>query len=384
MIDILVIAAFITTIASLFAKPFAQAWWRDLNDDERTVQVQNVQNFIEAVKAELKTPPKPKKLKIPIPDDYHGDPAEVGAWCRRMTLYFQSEGIEDETDRITYALGKITKGKENRAQKWADERIKELLSFKTELTDWKSNNADPPTRDELSNFNHPPPFLNFEEMIKDMEHYFVTSETQANAIEKIRSIKQGTRMIEEYWIDFSAWKDLTRYNQIALVGLFRDGLNPGLGRKLVEVARMKDTDPLEEWYETAVEYERAKRSADQAFGARKPQGQNQPQNKPTPRYNPVSNASPSTSNPPPSTSKDPNAMDIDTMRKQGICFNCNKKGHIARNCPEPKKPRTFVNRNIDKGKAPEKTEEIDVASMTNEQLGQYYRDQIMGFQNGRE
>lgn len=28
-------------------------------------------------------------------------------------------------------------------------------------------------------------------------------------------------------------------------------------------------------------------------------------------------------------------MDVDAMRRAGICFYCRKKGHIARNCPDP-------------------------------------------------
>jgi len=47
---------------------------------------------------------------------------------------------------------------------------------------------------------------------------------------------------------------------------------------------------------------------------------------------------------------DPNTMDIDNMCKQGICFNCGIKGHIAAKCPKPRKKRKFFGRKLDSEK----------------------------------
>ena len=33
---------------------------------------------------------------------------------------------------------------------------------------------------------------------------------------------------------------------------------------------------------------------------------------------------------------------MDTQRKEGRCFNCNKQGHISRNCPNKKKDKAPV------------------------------------------
>ena len=65
-------------------------------------------------------------------------------------------------------------------------------------------------------------------------------------------------MVEDYWMDFCAWKDLTQYNEIALVGIFRDGLNKGLARKLVELGQLNEMSSLDIWYIKAVEFERAR------------------------------------------------------------------------------------------------------------------------------
>jgi len=48
------------------------------------------------------------------PNNFEGNPDKVRAWCRRMTLFFQSNNIEWE--RIEIALGKIKEEKENQAQ----------------------------------------------------------------------------------------------------------------------------------------------------------------------------------------------------------------------------------------------------------------------------
>jgi len=37
-----------------------------------------------------------------------------------MTLYFNNQGVNNEWEKIEFALSKITGERENRAQKWAD------------------------------------------------------------------------------------------------------------------------------------------------------------------------------------------------------------------------------------------------------------------------
>jgi len=96
-------------------------------------------------------------------------------------------------------------------------------------------------------------------MTKKMGEFFILTETQTHAIERIHQLRQESRMVEDYWSEFCTWKDLTGYNEVALVSIFKRGLYPGLAHKLVELRQMKNSDSLDRWYESALDYERARR-----------------------------------------------------------------------------------------------------------------------------
>jgi len=69
-------------------------------------------------------------------------------------------------------------------------------------------------------------------------------------------------------------------------------------------------------------------------------------------------------------------MDIDMMRKQGMCFNCGVKGHITTRFPEPKKERKFFGRRIEL--------ERSVDKMLETELREWVKEQIESFGKGRE
>jgi len=78
-----------------------------------------------------------------------------------------------------------------------------------------------------------------------MADFFITNESISNAIENLKQLKQENQMVEDYWMDFCTWKDLTQYNEIALVGIFQDRLNKGLARKLVELGQLNKMSLLD-------------------------------------------------------------------------------------------------------------------------------------------
>jgi len=82
-------------------------------------------------------------------------------------------------------------------------------------------------------------------------------------------LKQGNRLLEDYWLEFVTWKELSGYNEVVLVGLFKKEVHPALTQKLVEIGQMRNSDSLDEWYEKALSFERLRREAIEEFGGRK-------------------------------------------------------------------------------------------------------------------
>jgi len=75
-----------------------------------------------------------------------------------------------------------------------------------------------------------PPFDSWEKMADEMAQFFILTETQTHAINKLTKLKQGNRLLEDFWSEFVTWKKLSRYNEVVLVGLFKKGIHPAVMR----------------------------------------------------------------------------------------------------------------------------------------------------------
>jgi len=179
-----------------------------------------------------------------------------------MTLFFQSNDISKKWERIEIALGKIKGGKDNWAQRWADTQIRKFLPFQKK---WKETNGEL----DISTMTNKPPFKTWENMTDEIAQFFISTETQTHAIDKLTKLKQGNRLLEDFWSEFVTWKELSGYNEVALVGLFKKGVYLALARKLVKIGQMRNSDLLDEWYEKALSFERSRREAIEEFGGRR-------------------------------------------------------------------------------------------------------------------
>ena len=221
-----------------------------------------------------RTRTRPPELKIEPPEFYEGEATEVDSWLRRMTYYFAQVRVTDDVNKIAYAIQRVRKGKGNRAGNWANGRIHEIAQYDEELAQF---NTDYPSRtasvDEMKTivpaveavegihpawpeyeFIHKHPFPTWIEFSEEMRQYFLTTETRAEAVKKLRELKQGEKTIEEFIIEFKGWAQLAGFDRIALVDQFKRGINVNLGRRIIELGSPGDgTDPthLQKWYDRA-------------------------------------------------------------------------------------------------------------------------------------
>ena len=70
-------------------------------------------------------------------------------------------------------------------------------------------------------------------MADEMAQFFILAETQTHAIDKLTKLKQENRLLEDFWSEFVTWKELSGYNKIVLVSLFKKGVIDGLWYLLV-------------------------------------------------------------------------------------------------------------------------------------------------------
>ena len=102
-------------------------------------------------------------------------------------------------------------------------------------------------------------------MADDIAQFFISTETQTHAI-NMTKLKQGNRLLEDSWLEFVTWKELSGYNKIVLVGLFKKGVYLVLAWKLVEIGQLRNLDSLDEWYKKALNFERSRKETIKEFG----------------------------------------------------------------------------------------------------------------------
>ncbi|KAF8647384.1 hypothetical protein AX14_008989 [Amanita brunnescens Koide BX004] len=179
---------------------------------------------------------RPLELKVEPPEFYEGEATEVDSWLRRMTYYFTQVRVTIDMDKIAYAIQRVRRGKGNRAGNWANGRIHEIAQYDEERAQFM---IDYPGRtftieetktivaavEEVEGvhpawpeyeFVHKHPFTTWIKFAEEMRQYFLTTETRAEAVKKLRELKQGEKTIEEFIIKFKGWAQLAGFDRIAL------------------------------------------------------------------------------------------------------------------------------------------------------------------------
>jgi len=91
-----------------------------------------------------------------------------------------------------------------------------------------------------------PLFETWKRMADEIAQFFISMKTQTHVIEKLVKLKQGNWLLKDFWSKFVIWKELSGYNEVVLVGLFKKGIYPALAWKLAEIGQLRNLDLLDE------------------------------------------------------------------------------------------------------------------------------------------
>src|ERR1700734_63338 len=249
----------------------------------------------------------PREVPINRPKPITGDRTRVRTFQQQCQGYLQlNPGIFTTDDaKVAFVLSYLT---DKEALKWKETYLSTIT-------------------DEEGYFIYP----SYKEFMKIFANYFKPLNETEEANNKMITMKQGRRTVEEYVADFrllasmAEMPSITEADNRHLINYFRQGLHPAINKKIA----LSDNRPttISEWAERAVQYDTNYRMTMAMYGG--------------PGY-----GNPRTSNnyETPKT-RDPNAMDIDAMSaekrtslmKQGLCFKCEGRGHLARDCKGKKK-----------------------------------------------
>ena len=161
----------------------------------------------------------------------------------------------------------------------------------------------------------------------------MTTETRDEAIRTLHDLKQGYLPVEDYIVQFKSLVPLTEFNDYALVAQFKAGLHLKLRYDIVRAGAPAD-DNLEAWYTRSTEMARVFQDAKRYYG-------DQGSKRVTPW---VTNAQASSSSVKKEETKPivkEETREVKLERRSGPfkCYNCQKEGHIAQNCKEPRKEK---------------------------------------------
>ncbi|KAG9221351.1 hypothetical protein CCMSSC00406_0009928 [Pleurotus cornucopiae] len=313
----------------------------------------------------VELPPAPQARnygpKMARPEVFDGERAKCRGFIRNIEVYIFVNAYQfpNEATKVLYLLSYV-QGK--KVDNWKN-------TMTTKVLEW--------TRTHV----HDEQVSSFRRICHSLQEAFGDPNPRDTAVTALTHLHQGSDTAEDYVMKFNAHKDDTGYNDVALVELFKRGLNAGL------LTRIYGRRPLptncEEWQDEAIALDRQWREA-QAYAksapakpAAKTTTTTAPQNQWRPYYQrqtppqqnqqqqqPQQQASP-TPPAPQIAARDSNAMDVDRSQRTPIrCYKCGGLGHMARDCKR----------------------RLDVRQMTYEDQQDYWREELtrQGFSNGTQ
>jgi hypothetical protein len=238
-----------------------------------------------------------KEVKLRAPTDFHGARELTTKFLQEVEMYMRAnvEIYNTEEKKVLFALSFMNGGV---AGSWKQGKTAAYL---------KDGN-----------------FGTFDEFKQAVRTAFTPIDNEGVAKTELRTLRQGDMRIEEYIAQFtiiSARTGLTEDS--ALIEYFIDRLHPKLMERVYTMEKPPTT--LKGWMRAASLFDGNWRRA-RAIANRNKSGSIKPS--PVPDYVPQM------------PTRDPNAMDVDTIKrlspeerldhiKKGLCFICHKPGHLS-------------------------------------------------------
>ncbi|KAJ2921315.1 hypothetical protein H1R20_g15779, partial [Candolleomyces eurysporus] len=176
---------------------------------------------------------------------------------------------------------------------------------------------------------------NFPEIFKEFETNYAPVDQRQNAEFELDSLKQGNMPANEFVTKFkrlareaNQLSKATATNQeadpadIALRAKFQKKLHPRLWKTILDEPRAQQPKTFEEWCKRVIEREGDWRNMIRATGGNVLRRQ--------PRINNLRTSSPDEINAARLTQSQ-----RDECRKKGLCYRCQKQGHLVKDCPLP-------------------------------------------------
>ena len=252
---------------------------------------------------ELPPAPRPTELKLASPKPFTGNREDLNGFLLDLNLYLtvNNEIYDTSFKKIGYALSFMTSGD---AKSWKDQYLKE------------------------SNWGEYLDLGTWSEFTEALWESFELYDAPGDAMDKIINLKKGDTSVDDH---IAKYKILLRKAKIPedslpAVDYFLRSLLIPLQRDLLRLP----TPPkdLKEWYSWASKldnnFKRMQRILGWSTGKTSEKAKEEPRQKWNIRR------------------RDPDTMDVDAldmdkhmnMMRKGLCFNCNKAGHISKFCPE--------------------------------------------------